>query len=173
MGGAHKIMNKVIAIGRLTRDPDIRYSSAAEPLAIARYSIACNKRFKREGEPDAEFINCVSFGKQAEFMEKYFKKGMQIAIVGRLQTKSYEDKDGIKRFSTEVVVDEQEFTESKASFESRGQGGSGGSYSSPKQSGSSGSSSSSSSSSSYHQPPHQEDSFSSILQDINEDDLPF
>jgi single-strand DNA-binding protein len=150
-------MNKVILIGRLTKDPEIRYSQSQEPLAIARFTVAVNKRFKREGEPDADFINCVSFGKAAEFMEKYFKRGMQIGITGRIQVRSYDANDGTKRWVTEVVVEEQEFTESKAAFEARSQGG--GAYSAPKQ---------------YSRPqPPSDDSFSSILQDLDEDDLPF
>lgn len=106
-------------MGRLTRDPEVRYSQAAEPLAIARYSLAVNRRFKRDGDQDADFINCVAFGKSGEFAGNYFKKGMQIAVVGRIQTGSYEDKDGNKRYTTDVIVEEQEFTESKRSFEER------------------------------------------------------
>lgn len=112
-------MNKVILMGRLTADPDVKYTQGAEPLAIVRFSIAVNKRFKREGEPDADFINCVAFGKTGEFTSKYFKKGMMIAIVGRLQVRNWEDKNGQKRVTTEVVIEEQYFAESKASFESR------------------------------------------------------
>ncbi len=113
-------MNKVILMGRLTKDPEIRYSQSAEPLAIARYSLAVNKRFKRQGEPDADFIDCVVFGKPAEFCEKYFKKGMMVCISGRLSVRVWEDNNGQKRRTTEVVVDEQEFGESKSSFENRG-----------------------------------------------------
>ncbi len=112
-------LNKVILMGRLTRDPEIRYSQSAEPLAIARYGLAVNRRFKRQGEPDADFIDCVVFGKPAEFCEKYFKKGMMICVSGRLSVRTWEDNNGQKRKSTEVVVDEQEFAESKASFENR------------------------------------------------------
>ncbi|MDR1914810.1 MAG: single-stranded DNA-binding protein, partial [Clostridiales bacterium] len=116
-------MNKVILIGRLTKDPEIRYSQAAEPMAIARYTLAVNRRFKREGEADADFINCVSFGKQAEFTERFFKKGMQIAITGRLSIRTYDDPNsGQRKWMTEVNVDEQEFTESKAAFEARSSG---------------------------------------------------
>jgi single-strand DNA-binding protein len=110
-------MNKVILMGRLTRDPEVRYSQAAEPLAIARYTLAVDRRFSRKdagnGEQTADFINCVSFGKTAEFAEKYFKKGIKIAITGRIQTGSYTNKEGAKVFTTEVVVEEQEFAESK------------------------------------------------------------
>ncbi len=112
-------MNKVVLIGRLTRDPDVRYSQGENSMAVARYSLAVNRRFKREGQPDADFINLVAFGKQGEFAEKYLKKGMQIGVVGRIQTGSYTDKDGNKRYTTDVVVDEQEFTESRKAFEER------------------------------------------------------
>lgn len=110
-------MNKVILMGRLVRDPDTTYTNAADPLAISKFTLAVNKRFKRQGEADADFINCVSFGKAGEFVEKYFKKGQMVAVVGRLQVRSY-DKDGEKRWATDVVVEEQYFAESKASFES-------------------------------------------------------
>lgn len=112
-------MNKIILMGRLTADPEVKYTQSAEPLAIVRFSIAVNKRFKREGEPDADFINCVAFGKTGEFTNKYFKKGMMIAVVGRLQVRNWEDNNGQKRITTEVVIEEQYFAESKASFESR------------------------------------------------------
>ena len=106
-------MNKVILMGRLTRDPEVRYSQGAEPLAIARYSLAVNKRFKRQGEPDADFIPCVAFGKQGEFAERYFRKGQMVSVVGRLQVRNWEDNEGKKRVTTEVVVEEQYFAESK------------------------------------------------------------
>jgi len=112
-------MNKVILIGRLTRDPEVRYTQGAEPMAIARYSLAVNRRFKRDGQPDADFINCVAFGRNGEFAEKFLKKGMQMAVTGTIQTGSYTDKDGNKRYTTDVVVDEHEFTESRRSFEER------------------------------------------------------
>lgn len=105
-------MNKVILMGRLTRDPDVRYSQSAEPMAIARYTLAVNRKFKRDGEPDADFINIVAFGRNGEFAEKYFRKGQQVAVVGHLQTGSYE-KDGIRRYTTDVIVEEQHFAESK------------------------------------------------------------
>lgn len=110
-------MNKVILMGRLTKDPEVRYSQGAEPVAVARYTLAVNRRFKRAGEPDADFIGCVAFGKSGEFAEKYFKKGQMVAIVGRLQVRSWDDNEGKKHWSTEVVVEEQHFAESKASFE--------------------------------------------------------
>ncbi|MFV0440198.1 MAG: single-stranded DNA-binding protein [Lachnospirales bacterium] len=111
-------MNKVMLMGRLTRDPDVRYSQSATPVAIARYSLAVNRRFKREGEPEADFINCVAFGKTGEFAEKYLKKGQLINVVGSLRTGSYDDKDGKRVYTTDVVVDEHYFAESKKSFES-------------------------------------------------------
>ena len=108
-------MNKVILMGRLTRDPEVRYSQGAEPLAIARYSLAVNKRFKRQGEPDADFIPCVAFGKQGEFAEKYFRKGQMVSVVVILQVRNWDDNEGRKRTTTEVVVEEQYFAESKKS----------------------------------------------------------
>ena len=110
-------MNKVILMGRLTRDPDIRYTEGDNSLAIARYSLAVDRRFKKEGEATADFINCVAFGKSAEFAEKYLKKGIKIAVIGRIQTGSYTNKEGQKVYTTDVVVEEQEFAESKASSE--------------------------------------------------------
>lgn len=110
-------MNKVILMGRLTRDPEIRYSTGENATAIARYSLAVDRRFKRDGEPTADFINCVAFGKTAEFAEKYFRQGIKIAIVGRIQTGSYTNKDGVKVYTTDVVVEEQEFAESKSASE--------------------------------------------------------
>lgn len=106
-------MNKVILMGRLTHDPDIRYSQGENATAVARYTLAVNRSFKREGEPDADFINCVAFGRAAEFAEKYFKKGSRILISGRIQTGSYTDRDGRKVYTTDVIVETQEFTESK------------------------------------------------------------
>lgn len=106
-------MNKVILMGRLTRDPEVRYSGSDNSMAIARYSLAVDRRFKRDGEPDADFINCVAFGKAGEFAEKYLRKGTKIAVVGRIQTGSYTNKDGQKVYTTDVVVEEQEFAESK------------------------------------------------------------
>ena len=111
-------MNKVILMGRLTRDPEVRYSQGGEnPLAIARYTLAVDRRFKRDGEQTADFISCVSFGKTAEFAEKYFRQGMRITISGRIQTGSYTNRDGVKVYTTEVVVEEQEFAESKSASE--------------------------------------------------------
>ena len=107
------MLNKVLLMGRLTRDPEIRYSQSAEPMAIARYSLAVERRFKREGEPKADFIPCVAFGKQGEFAERYFRKGQLVSVAGRLQVRNWEDNEGKKRTATEVVVEEQYFAESK------------------------------------------------------------
>lgn len=107
-------MNKVILMGRLTKDPEVRYTQSGEPMAIARYTLAVNKRFKKQGEADADFIPCVAFGKQGEFAEKYLAKGRQIAVIGRLQVRNWEDNEGKKRVTTEVVVEEHYFAESKS-----------------------------------------------------------
>ena len=107
-------MNKVILMGRLTRDPEVRYSQGATPLAIARYTLAVDRRFRRDGEATADFIPCVAFGRQAEHAEKYYHQGLRVTISGRIQTGSYTNKDGVKVYTTEVVVEEQEFAESKA-----------------------------------------------------------
>lgn len=114
-------MNKVILMGRLTRDPDARYSSGEKPMAIARYTMAVDRRFKRDGEANVDFIGCVAFGRQAEFAEKYFRQGIKIAISGRIQTGSYTNKDGNKVYTTDIVVEDQEFAESKHSQISVGQ----------------------------------------------------
>ena len=103
-------MNKAILIGRLTRDTETRYSGE---MAISRYTLAVDRKFKRDGEPDADFINCVAFGRAGEFAEKYFRKGMKVAVSGRIQTGSYTNKDGVKVNTTDIVVEEQEFCESK------------------------------------------------------------
>ena len=102
-------MNKSILMGRLVRDPEVRSGE----MTVARYTLAVDRRFKREGEPEADFINCVAFGKQGEFAEKYFRQGMRICISGRIQTGSYVNKDGQKVFTTDMIVDEQDFCESK------------------------------------------------------------
>ncbi|MCQ2743495.1 MAG: single-stranded DNA-binding protein [bacterium] len=99
-------MNKVILMGRLTRDCEVRYSSGAEPMAVVRFSIAVNRRFKREGEPDADFFNCVAFGKTGETINRYFKKGSMISIMGHIQNGSYTDKDGNKKYTTDIIIDE-------------------------------------------------------------------
>ena len=110
-------MNKVILMGRLTRDPEVRYSQGERPTAVARYTLAVNRTFKRAGEPDADFINCVTFGRSAEFAEKYFRQGIRIVVSGRIQTGSYTNRDGVKVYTTDVIVEEQEFAESKAASE--------------------------------------------------------
>lgn len=107
-------MNKVILMGRLTRDPDVRYSSGENSLSIARYTLAVDRRFKRDGDQTADFINCVAFGRGAEFTEKYFRQGLKVVVTGRIQTGSYTNKDGQKVYTTDVVVEDQEFAESKA-----------------------------------------------------------
>ena len=116
-------MNKVILCGRLTRDPEVRYSQGAEPMAIARYTLAVDRRRGRnnaDGEQTADFISCVAFGKSGEFAEKYLKKGTKMIISGRIQTGSYTNKDGVKVYTTEVVVEDQEFAESKNSSSNGG-----------------------------------------------------
>jgi single-strand DNA-binding protein len=117
-------MNKVILMGRLTRDPEIRYSSGNEPTAIARYTLAVDRRYKRQGDDQtADFINCVVFGRGAEFAENYLHQGIKIVVTGRIQTGSYTNKDGQRIYTTDVVVEEQEFAESKATAAQNGNGG--------------------------------------------------
>ena len=107
-------MNKVILMGRLTRDPEVRYSQGENSTAIARYTLAVDRRFNRNSEENsADFIGCVAFGKAGEFAEKYFHKGTRIVVSGRIQTGSYTNRDGQKVYTTDVVVEEQEFAESK------------------------------------------------------------
>ena len=115
-------MNKVILMGRLTRDPEVRYSQGDNSMAIARYTLAVDRRFSRNSgdEQTADFIGCVAFGRAGEFAEKYFRKGTKIAITGRIQTGSYTNRDGVKVYTTDVVVEEQEFAESKNSSGSDG-----------------------------------------------------
>lgn len=103
-------MNKIALIGRLTRDPDVRYSQGGEPMAIARFTLAVDRRTKNR---DADFISCVAFGKNGEFVEKYFHKGMKVAVIGRIQTGSYDSKDGHKVYTTDVICEELDFCESK------------------------------------------------------------
>ena len=106
-------MNKVILMGRLTRDPEVRYSQGEQATAIARYTLAVDRRFKRDGDQTADFIGCVAFGKLGEFAEKYLRKGTKVVVTGRIQTGSYTNKDGQKVYTTDVVVEECEFAESK------------------------------------------------------------
>lgn len=106
-------MNKVILLGRLTKDPDVRYTQSENMLAIARYTLAVDRRFKKEGQPSADFINCVAFGKSAEFAEKYMTKGRLFGVIGRIQNRNYENDKKEKVYVTEIVVDEQYFADSK------------------------------------------------------------
>ena len=109
-------MNKVILMGRLTRDPEVRYSQGENATAVARYTLAVDRRFNRNNDDQtADFINCVAFGRSGEFAEKYFHKGTKISITGRIQTGSYTNKDGVKVYTTDIVVEDQEFAESKNS----------------------------------------------------------
>ena len=108
-------MNKVILIGRVVRDAEIRYSQGANTTCIARYTLAVDRKFKQEGQPTADFINCIAFGKLGEFAEKYLHKGIKIAVTGRIQTGSYKNKDGNTVYTTDVVVENTEFCESKNS----------------------------------------------------------
>ena len=108
-------VNRVVLMGRLTKDPDVRYSQGDQPVAIARYTLAVDRRQKKkEGQPSADFISCVAFGRAGEFAEKYLHKGMRICISGRIQTGSYTRQDGTKAYTTDVIVDDQEFAEGKA-----------------------------------------------------------
>ena len=107
-------MNKVILMGRLTRDPEMRNSNGESNTAIARYTLAVDRRYKREGEAGADFISCVAFGRSAEFAQKYFRQGLKVVVTGRIQTGSYTNRDGNKVYTTDVVVEDQEFAESKA-----------------------------------------------------------
>jgi single-strand DNA-binding protein len=107
-------MNKVILMGRLTRDPEVRYSNGENAMAVARFTLAVDRRYARkDGEQTADFISCVAFGKNAEFIEKYFRQGMRVTLCGRIQTGSYTNRDGQKVYTTDVVIEEQEFAESK------------------------------------------------------------
>jgi single-strand DNA-binding protein len=108
-------MNKVILCGRIVRDPDVRYGQ--NNSAVAKYTLAVDRKFKKEGEPSADFINCTAFGKSADFAEKYFRKGTKILITGRIQTGSYKNKDEQTVYTTDVIVEEQEFAESKKESE--------------------------------------------------------
>ena len=156
-------MNKVILLGRLARDPDIRYSQGTEASCVARYTLAVNRRFKREGDADADFISCVSFGKQGEFVERYLKKGMQISLCGRIQVREYTDNAGQRKWSTDVIAEEVQFAESRAAFEARAGQDSGGYGGPPPQD------------NLPPGPPSYEppEGFSAITQSIDDDDLPF
>lgn len=121
-------MNKVILMGRLTRDPEVRYSQGASQTAVARFSVAVDRRFKREGEPDADFFNCTSFGKQAEFVERYLHKGTKVVLSGRVQNDNYTNKDGQMVYSVRIMVDEIEFAESRNAAGGNEGGYTGGGY---------------------------------------------
>lgn len=108
-------MNKVILMGRLTRDPDIRYTQGDKSMCIARYTLAVDRRIKKDGADNADFIPCVAFDKNGEFAERFLKKGVKIAVTGRIQTGSYTNRDGVKVYTTDVIVEEHEFAESKNS----------------------------------------------------------
>ena len=110
-------MNKVILMGRLTKDPEIRYGRSDSSLAIAKFTLAVDRRFKRDGEPDADFIYCTAFGKLAEFAERYLNQGIKVVVVGRIQTGSYNNNDGQRVYTTDVILEEIEFAESKAASE--------------------------------------------------------
>ncbi len=131
-------MNKVILMGRLTRDPEVRYSQGESAMAIARYTLAVDRRFNRNNDGNAaDFIGCVAFGKSGEFAEKYLRKGTKVVVTGRIQTGSYTNKDGVKVYTTDVVVEDQEFAESKGSNSNAGMDGgfSGGMSRTPEPSG--------------------------------------
>lgn len=114
-------MNKVILMGRLTRDPEVRYSAGESSTAVARYTLAVDRRFRRDGsDQTADFIGCVAFGRSAEFAEKYLRQGIKIVVTGRIQTGSYTNRDGQKVYTTDVVVEDQEFAESKAASSESG-----------------------------------------------------
>lgn len=113
-------MNKVILMGRLTRNPESRYTNGEEPMCITRYTLAVDRRTSKEGQQSADFISCVAFGRAGEFAEKYFAKGTRITVSGRIQTGSYTNRDGQKVYTTEVVIEEQEFAESKKESEQNG-----------------------------------------------------
>ena len=112
-------MNKTILVGRLTKDPVVRYSQGEKETAVARYTMAVERRFKREGEATADFIPCVVFGRSAEFAEKYFRQGMRVSVSGRIQTGSYTNREGMKVYTTEVVVEEQDFAASRSEYQQR------------------------------------------------------
>lgn len=114
-------MNKVILMGRLTKDPEVRYSSSENALAIARYTLAVDRRFHKDNEASADFIGCVAFGKGGEFAEKYLRQGTKIVVTGRIQTGSYTNQEGQKVYTTEIVVEDQEFAESKAASQNNSQ----------------------------------------------------
>lgn len=116
-------MNKAILMGRLTRDPEVRYSQGENATAVVKFTLAVDRRIKRDNEASVDYINCVSFGRSAEFAEKYFRKGTKIVVIGRIQTSSYTNKDGQKVYTTDIVIEEQEFAESKAASQQNNHAG--------------------------------------------------
>ena len=112
-------MNKIILMGRLTRNPEVRYSSGETSVAIARFSLAVDRKFKRQGEAEADFFNCTAFGKQGEFVEKYLKQGTKILLTGRVQNDNYTNREGQKVYSVQIVAEELEFAESKGKSDSQ------------------------------------------------------
>ena len=164
-------MNKVILMGRLTRDPETRYSQSAEPLAISRYTLAVNRTYKREGQPDADFLNCIAFGRNGEFAEKFLKKGMMILVEASIRNNNWTDKEGQKRYDLEIIVDQHYFAESRATSEARR------SFETPPVQESNIPPSSYAQQSQQSQqppsPPPQSSGFSPIAEDIDDDDLPF
>ena len=158
-------MNKVILMGRLTRDPDIRYSQGENQMAVARFTLAVDRRFKRDGDQSADFISCVAFGRTAEFFERYIKQGTKVCLEGRIQTGSYTNRDNQKVYTTDVVVENAEFAESKNASGGNGQ------YAQPQQTG-------------YAQPAPQNnfaqpapsapvEGFMNIADDLEDEGLPF
>lgn len=139
-------MNKVILTGRLTKDPEAKYTQANQPMAVTQFSVAVNRKFKKDGEPDADFFNCVAFGKTAEFISKYFTKGQMIALSGALKNNSWTDNNGQKRISTEIYVEDAEFCGSK--LDNGGEAG-------------------------QHQQKPPNDDYYSVEEQVNEDNLPF
>lgn len=175
-------MNKAILVGRLVKDPEVRYSQGEKPVAIARYTLAVNRSFKRENEPDADFLNIVTLGKQGDFVGKYFRKGMMVSISGKIQVRQWDDPNKGRQYFTEILTDEVEFAESKSSYESRSGGGSSyppdSMYSSPGESYGVGGNSVIDSGYSKPTSPKPQDGFgdggfSAITESIDEDDLPF
>lgn len=160
-------MNKVILMGRLTRDPDIRYSQNENQISVARFTLAVDRRFKRDGDQTADFIGCVAFGKTAEFFEKYMKQGTKVCVEGRIQTGSYTRQDGQKVYTTDVVVENAEFAESKAASSGNSyqapQGG--GNYQRPQQQ----------SAPQYQQPAPEAagEGFMNIADGLEDEGLPF
>lgn len=157
-------MNKVILMGRLTREPEVRYSDGAEPLAVARYTLAVNRRFKKD---EADFVPCVAFGKAGEFAEKYFKKGQLVSIIGRLQVRSW-DKDGERRWSTDVIVEEQYFAEGKHDSEKNG-----GSKPAPEQNRLAAAQSKPAAQTGKQMGLAEQEGFYPIEESVEDDDLPF